>query len=351
MSTGELVWQAAPHTLAKIRIVEEYLKAWLPILSNRYREIVYVDGFAGPGEYEGGYKGSPVVALEAAVTHKRLGENSKIFLYFVEKKPDHLSHLEELLRERSRKESMPLNIEYRTFCGDFSEFFEKTLLGHLGGHSCVPTFLFLDPFGIEGLSYDQLKKFMSYPSCEILVNFMYKYINRYEKSPTWESRLDALYGTPEWRACSGQELVSLYVRRLRRLARHVWSFRMVGRDNQDLYYLFFATKNDEGLRAMKRAMWKVQPRGDFRFSDREAGQVYLFDKPDFAHLGEVVCQKLRGRTVDIREVERFTLEETDFLEAHVRRALDPLREAGRLTVTPNQGKGRYPAGTRLTFLE
>ena len=60
------VWPAEPHTLAKHAILKEYLKAWMPILSRQSarvhapgREVLFVDGFAGPGRYSGGEPGSP----------------------------------------------------------------------------------------------------------------------------------------------------------------------------------------------------------------------------------------------------------------------------------------------------
>jgi three-Cys-motif partner protein len=63
MSSDSLptVWPASCHTLAKHRILASYLKAWMPILSRHFggrpqqaREVLFVDGFAGPGKYAGG---------------------------------------------------------------------------------------------------------------------------------------------------------------------------------------------------------------------------------------------------------------------------------------------------------
>jgi three-Cys-motif partner protein len=60
------VWPAEPHTLVKHKILRRYVQAWFPILTQQAqnlrrqygnldsREILFIDGFAGPGEYEGG---------------------------------------------------------------------------------------------------------------------------------------------------------------------------------------------------------------------------------------------------------------------------------------------------------
>ena len=64
------IWSAEQHTVAKHRILQEYLSAWMPILSHQSVKvsatrgsIKYIDGFAGPGIYDRGEKGSPVLAL------------------------------------------------------------------------------------------------------------------------------------------------------------------------------------------------------------------------------------------------------------------------------------------------
>jgi three-Cys-motif partner protein len=46
------LWDAEPHTLAKIEIVRRYLFLWFSILSKKSNRLVYIDGFAGPGGYK-----------------------------------------------------------------------------------------------------------------------------------------------------------------------------------------------------------------------------------------------------------------------------------------------------------
>jgi three-Cys-motif partner protein len=59
--------QLEPHTRAKHEILKRYLQAWMVILSQgRFPEILYIDGFAGPGQYEGGEAGSTTSAKYSA---------------------------------------------------------------------------------------------------------------------------------------------------------------------------------------------------------------------------------------------------------------------------------------------
>jgi three-Cys-motif partner protein len=64
----QTIWPLEPHTRAKHEILKRYLQAWMVILSQgRFPEILYIDGFAGPGQYEGGEAGSPIIALDTAL--------------------------------------------------------------------------------------------------------------------------------------------------------------------------------------------------------------------------------------------------------------------------------------------
>src|SRR6185295_1838507 len=93
-------WPADPHTLAKHKILEGYLHAWMPILATLKKGALFIDGFAGPGEYEGGQEGSPVIALKAALKNAPHFKNIVHFL-FVENRPDRFEHLNEVLSRYS----------------------------------------------------------------------------------------------------------------------------------------------------------------------------------------------------------------------------------------------------------
>ena len=95
------IWKAEEHTIAKITILESYLTAWFQIFgrSMRNRNLVYIDGFAGPGKYLNHPKGSPVAALKAAsiaLEKSKAGwRASDIRCVFIEKDKNRYDHLRE----------------------------------------------------------------------------------------------------------------------------------------------------------------------------------------------------------------------------------------------------------------
>lgn len=82
------------HTLAKHDILKRYLAAWFPILGrgSGSKILAYVDGFSGPGQYEGGEPGSPLITLNLLSEHNYLSSfaesGKRLNFLFVELKKD-----------------------------------------------------------------------------------------------------------------------------------------------------------------------------------------------------------------------------------------------------------------------
>jgi three-Cys-motif partner protein len=103
--TDPILWDQDLHTAAKHRVLRRYLDAWIAgmgqqaLKSSVFRfgqpRLLLVDGVAGPGRYIGGEPGSPLLMLEALLSHTalpRLGGVQFIFLFIEqdERRVDHL---------------------------------------------------------------------------------------------------------------------------------------------------------------------------------------------------------------------------------------------------------------------
>ena len=125
----------SPHTKAKHEILNKYLQGWFPILSRTTGRIIYLDGFAGSGEYNDGSLGSPISAIEIAHSHK-LNLPSKIMFYFIEKDDDRITHLKELLNKRysllsdGKYKKLPDNFSVHVEQGEFNSVI-KTVIDSL----------------------------------------------------------------------------------------------------------------------------------------------------------------------------------------------------------------------------
>jgi three-Cys-motif partner protein len=83
----ETVWDLEPHTAKKHEILRRYFQAWLPIMVRWNNRVLFIDGFAGPGEYSRGEDGSPVIVLKAARDHTHKFEAELVCLFVEADKP------------------------------------------------------------------------------------------------------------------------------------------------------------------------------------------------------------------------------------------------------------------------
>jgi hypothetical protein len=82
-------------------------------------------------------------------------------------------------------------------------------------------------------------------------------------------------------------------------------------NDKPIYWLFFATNNLRGLEEMKRAMWRVDEAGTFRFSDRsDPSQLKLLRLFSDDWLASSLLERLAGRTLTNGEIKEFVLTET-----------------------------------------
>jgi three-Cys-motif partner protein len=361
MSHASTLWQLEPHTLGKHLVLRRYLDAWLPIMSSWAGRVLFIDGFAGPGEYQGGEEGSPIIAIRAFADHaSRASMDSAFVFVFIEKEANRADHLRTLLTQLP----VPANATFQVINGVFDETLASVLddvdaqLARL-----APCFVMVDPFGVAGTPMSVLRRILSNRSSELYISFMYEAINRFATTPEFEPHLDQLFGTPDWRACIGIVnpdvrkacLYDLYENQLRQAgAAHVIRFELY-QGQRLVYAIFFATQHHKGCDKMKQAIWKVVPFGDFAFRAAAQGQLAMsLSAPDFGVLQSALLSQFRGKGwITIQDLEMFvSSDKTLFHTGHLRKcALVPLEDSGSLRVDPASRKKRhtYPPGTRVLF--
>ena len=94
--------------------------AWLPILTKRNRRVLFIDAFAGPGEYSEGEPGSPVIALRSLIDHSAKQRiQSEVTYLFIEKQRERSEHLNDVLGRL--KDELPSYCKYRVIHSSFDE--------------------------------------------------------------------------------------------------------------------------------------------------------------------------------------------------------------------------------------
>lgn len=360
-----VLWRIDDHTHAKHEILKRYLEAWLPIMSTYNGRIIYLDGFAGPGEYRGGEPGSPIIAIDIFRNHtSTVLRNAEVLFLFIEQNPDRYEHLKQLLTQCT----LPGTAKYKIYEGNFDE----TLTGLLKQledrqSRLAPTFAFIDPFGFSHTPMQTITRLMRHPKCEVLITFMYEEINRFLDADYThkEAQYDALFGTSTWRTITQSTLMpqerrdklqSLYQNQLQQVAeiRYIRSFCMRNQHNATDYFLFFGTNSLRGMEKMKQAMWKVDSSGTYEFSDfSNPYQPVLLSHLDESVLQRTLSDHFQGHTVSVEEVGEYVIADTPFYKFKTE-ALKPMEATGRIVVTSTDArrkKGTFAEGkTRIRFL-
>lgn len=335
-------WVYREHTRVKHVLLEKYLRGWIPILGKYHPQICYIDGFAGRGEWEGGFPGSPVIAIRVA------HELEKYFGEFVciniELDPDNFRNLESVLSECHYPKIKNINIQ-----GSFADVVGKVLIQVKA--SGIPSFFFIDPFGFGGVPFAIIRDILSIRRTEVFITFMYRDINRFLESSAAQEALDKLFGirvseqlqrTPSSRE---HALRNLYVKQLQEAAsaRFVWPFRIsMTEERRTLYYLIYATNHFKGLMLMKTVMHNQGPGGVFSYlgpEDKPRRIQLSFFGEDIEPLRNLLLSQFKGRELTYDEIEEETWD-APFVDKHYRTALKEMEDEGIITVKRVSSKRR-----------
>lgn len=326
-----ILWEAPPHTLAKISILRAYLARWFEILGrSKFRQSLwYIDGFAGPGEYTNSSAGSPVAAISSASEAlQKVGvqwKAGKIHCVFIEQDAKRFEHLKNRLGTAVNEPKLETHFFNLPFVDGLAALKNKTPNPF---SSALPLFAFIDPFGAKGVPFAEIRDLLSRDAAEVLINFDSDGIGRIfraEEAANHESILNGIFGDDAWKAELAKHRAShelyrgvldLYKQKLRALpnVRYVFAFEMRSAKNIIDYHLVFASQHPLGLRKMKEAMKTIDKSGEFCFSDAHLNQskMFRFDDPS-AHSPQLF-EQFRGWTVKYHELNDYALNETPFMD-------------------------------------
>lgn len=358
------VWNQPPHTKVKHDILTRYLAAWFGIFgsSRRHSAVNVLDGFAGPGRYEDGEPGSPVLALNTLLNHQSFGnfDTTRFTFVFNEWDPQRFASLQEVLAEaKVSKSPWPANVHVLESNQNFQDLARQLLDSIAPNKQLAPTFAFIDPFGYRDVPMSTIRDLVSHRSCELFIYFDFNSVNRFATAGNVDEHFSGLFGCDEFKNAPPEGLAraqfihDLYEKQLRKECdfAHVCSFRMINSSGHTGSYLFFCTRDDQAYDKMKQAMWALAPGGAYAFDDRLAGQEVLFgNDANTGPLQDELAQHFAGRTIPVEEVIRYVVTQTPFHSGQVRtKTLKPMQKAGRITSPNQKRKNTFPDGTLIIF--
>jgi three-Cys-motif partner protein len=335
-----ILWEAPPHTLAKIAILQSY-----------------IDGFAGPGEYTNSEAGSPVAALLAAKNARETVGNKwiagNIHCVFIEQDSKRFEHL---------KNKIGATNDYPFLKKCFLNFSFVEGLSSLRSlpsnpfSPASPLFAFIDPFGAKGVPFDNIKDLLSRETTEVLINLDSDGIGRIfraEEAANHEMILNVVFGDDSWKTELENHLathifyrsvLNLYKKKLLALpnVRYVFAFEMRSNRNNIDYHLVFASQHPLGLEKMKEAMKLIARNSDYSFSDAHIHQSSMFSFDEPSAYSAQLFEQFQGRTVTYTELRDYSLNSSPFLNP--KGMLKDLEEKGKIyvnSIDPRRRKGTF----------
>jgi three-Cys-motif partner protein len=340
------LWNAEPHTLAKIEIVRRYLFLWFRILGASNNRLTYIDGFSGPGRYLNSDQSSPIAALTSAkaACEELVGSGrapTEWYFYFIDEKAKFTSSLQSVIAETAWPAQFKIDVQTGTFEERLNGVLDK--IRKLPG-GMPPTFAFIDPFGATGVPFSHVAEILKYRSCEVLINLDSDGIGRLVAAQSVEKNkhhLDGIFGGNMWKdrldphapmltLCA--QVLALYKERLRSLqnVNYTFAFAMKSKLGTLNYHLVFASQTAIGLRKMKEAMKAVDKSGSYSFSDDTVGQRRLWDFSDPEQPANRMLTELGGTWRPYKEFEDFALNETPL--ANPKSMFQHLKSKGKIEV-------------------
>lgn len=360
-------YEGRSQALVKHTFLHYYLPALVNKVCSSRDTFVYVDGFAGPwqsGDEEKFADTSFGIALNAMagakLIQKKRGHNVTMVAHLVEKADASYAKLQDLARK------FP-TIDVHTYHG---EFYQKlpTILSRLPPSGFC--FSFIDPKGFLDLGL--LQPLLVRQSSEVLINFMFDFVNRFVEHPNQSiiDTMNSLIPGAVWRdhlnvanamGASSKEREAILVQAFRSGLSQIGNYDYVASlvvqkplADRTLYHLVFGTRSSEGLNVFRDSqVAALKAQADVRTSEKskakaaKSGQSDLFGGADAVQIDPSSREIEEGRTngpayakelIDASQsgilwsklwpqvLTKFTIRRSE-----LGRAVNEMRQAGKIT--------------------
>lgn len=250
------------QTKAKHFILKRYLQA-LAFKVLTFSDVTYVDGFSGPWETKTENFSDSSFMIAIAVLQdaqkrilERMNVRRRIRCFFSENDVEAFAQLQAAVATFHKPEK---GFEIKTYCGKFEDAVTE-IQAFIGASFPL---IFIDPRGWTGYPFNKIKPLFARPKCEVLINFMYEFVNRFAHSDDDDiiASLAPILGGPGWPDRLDPNLPrGLAVEKLfRETLKSVGNFEFVISTKIDKataerphFFITYGTKSPDGLKTFRQ---------------------------------------------------------------------------------------------------
>jgi three-Cys-motif partner protein len=338
------------HSEVKVRLLGEYLKRYLSIISNNAynKSINLYDLFCGEGIYENGGEGSPFVILRSIYELHDSG--------LVKNIPPIDCQFNDLNKEKIKKlsknieEKFQLNPEYGTIKLTTNDYRNevKKIIEQLPNIKNRETFVFIDPYSYKEISATDIKNLLKSKNSEILIFLPTQFMYRFDKNGTPEALKDfieELTSYKEWKETSADSVWG-FIEQLKEGFRNFLGSNYfvdtftIQKEANTVFCLFFFSSHIRGFEKMLESKWKIDQEEGKGWEYTNQGSLFSIIKTNL--LKEKLKEFLKTDRTN-GEVYEYTLH-CGFLPTHAVEVFTEWQNNGSLSVnSPTGGKVRKRA--------
>jgi three-Cys-motif partner protein len=353
MSLKKFFTKTTRQSIIKTKIVSKYFWAWakviIPSTKKGSNKIAYIDLFAGPGRYKDGTKSTPLLILEQAIADQNLRD--MLVTIFNDKDKNYINSLKEEIDKLSdikKLKHTPQVIKHQIGSGELLKIFENKNL--------IPTLLFVDPWGYQGLSLRLISSVLKDWGCECIIFFNYNRINMGISNPVVEGPMKAIFEERTEKLKNKLINLSSKERELTITEEIFEALQEMGgkfvlpfcfkntSGKRTKHYLIFVSKHFKGYEIMKDIMAKessniAQGVSFFEYCSADSKQPLLFElNRPLDELGGMLLNKYAGKKLTMYDLYREHSVGKRYIKRNYKYILLQLEAEKKIRTIPPQHK-------------
>ncbi|PSL33266.1 three-Cys-motif partner protein TcmP [Chitinophaga ginsengisoli] len=331
----------------KSEIVFKYFKSWANIIgSTTSGKIGYLDFFSGPGKYIDGNDSTPLLILKAAIDNPKLCNN--LVTVFQDANKDCINEL------KKNVSTIPniSNLKYKPHIE--LETVDEGIASRLKEIELIPSLIFIDPFGYNGLSLELLGNAIKDWGCDCIFFFNYNRINAAISNPIFKNNVNLIFGeeiadklrqdvvgkTPKQRQALIMGQLAQALNSVK--GRFKVEFKFYKEDSgKTSHFIVLVTKHQKGYEVMKEIMASLSDTINgvptFEYKQKKASAISgdLFggeedDKIDL--LAEALVKTFSGKSLKVIDIYHQHNVNTPYILSNYKNALMKLEAKGAINV-------------------
>lgn len=317
-----------PWSVIKDKVLGEYMTPYLAKVARLNKQILLVDGYAGPGVFDDHTLGSPLIMCAAAEKMVK----GRYTALFMNHDIDHHKKLDEILIQQGwRSRAIPVLGDSKIFLNELSDRLRDQTV-----------FLYLDPYGLKGCEFATLEPFLRRDerySTEIVINISMPITHRLaarhataegranERVFRYHQRLTQVFGGEYWKdimwstSLEPEEKEFALIREYRRLLsgylHYVGSCPVQeSKTARVKYFITFVSRHPDAMLLMNDAMCKAyfQQMHEAEYTNTLFASIDWKTMRDSVPLDKVILEEIKQNPGSTRAELWLTIVQSHFMK-------------------------------------